>query len=103
MQKGGAGCITATANLIARDLKVVFKGANDTAQAAAVAKAQERIVAFRNLSNSYVQLPAIKAMIANLTGDDGWFALRPPLVALTQAERADLAAKLVAIGGMVPA
>ena len=61
MQKGGAGCITATSNLVGRDLATVFRGANDPGQAEAVARAQERIDAFRNLSNSYVQIPAIKA------------------------------------------
>ena len=101
MQKGGAGCITATSNLVGRDLKSVFKCANDSSQADAVALAQERIVAFRNLSNSYVQLPAIKGMISYLTGDAGWRRMRPPLVALTEAETSDLRAKLLAIGATV--
>ena len=101
MQKGGAGCITATSNLVGRDLKSVFKGANDSSQADAVALAQERIVAFRNLSNSYVQLPAIKGMISYLTGDAGWRRTRPPLVALTETETSDLRAKLLAIGATV--
>jgi 4-hydroxy-tetrahydrodipicolinate synthase len=101
LQKGGAGCITATSNLVGRDLATVFRGANDPGQADAVARAQERIVAFRNLSNSYVQLPAIKGMISYLTGDAGWRRMRPPLVALTEAETSDLRAKLLAIGATV--
>ena len=101
MQKGGAGCITATSNLVGRELASVFRGANDPGQADAVARAQERIVAFRNLSNSYVQLPAIKGMISYLTGDAGWRRMRPPLVALTEAETSDLRAKLLAIGATV--
>ncbi|MEO8244390.1 MAG: dihydrodipicolinate synthase family protein [bacterium] len=101
MQMGGAGCITATSNLVGRDLAVVYRGANNPIQTEAVAKAQTRIEAFRNLSNSYVQLPAIKAMVSFLTGDHGWSQLRPPLMALTQAERADLRGKLLAIGATV--
>ena len=101
MRMGGAGCITATSNLVARELALVYRAANDLTQADAVAVAQARIEAFRNLSNSYVQLPAIKGMIRYLTGDAGWSHLRPPLMDLTDAERADLRMKLVAIGGTV--
>ncbi len=101
MKMGGAGCITATSNLVGRDLALVYRGANDPAQADAVAAAQARIEAFRNLSNSYVQLPAIKGMIRYLTGDAGWSRMRPPQVDLTAAERADLRAKLVTIGATV--
>lgn len=94
MKMGGAGCITATSNLVARDLKTVFLGARDPGQAAAVARAQDRINAYRDLSNSYVQIPAIKAMIAHRTRDPGWARMRPPLVAMGAAEQADLAVKL---------
>ena len=101
MQMGGAGCITATSNLVARDLAVVFQGATDPAQETAVASAQARINAFRNLSNSYTQIPAIKAMVGYLTGDPGWRRLRPPLLGLSAAELADLREKLLAIGATV--
>ncbi len=98
---GGAGCITATSNLVGRDLALVYHGATDPAQSEAVASAQTRIEAFRNLSNAYVQLPAIKAMIRYLTGDAGWSRMRPPLVELSPAERAELRAKLLTIGATV--
>lgn len=94
MQAGGAGCITATSNLVARDLKTVFLGSTDPARAEAVERAQARINAYRDLSNSYVQIPAIKAMIAHRTGDAGWARMRPPLVAMTATEQAGLAARL---------
>lgn len=97
MQMGGAGCITATSNIVARDLAVVFAGANDPAQAAAVARAQDRINAWRNLSNSYVQIPTIKAMVAHLHGDAGWTRTRPPLVPLSAAELAELGPQLAAL------
>jgi 4-hydroxy-tetrahydrodipicolinate synthase len=80
---------------------LIYRSATDPAQADAVAQAQTRIEAFRNLSNAYVQLPAIKGMIRFLTGDAGWSRMRPPLVDLTDAERADLRGKLLAIGGTV--
>ena len=101
MQMGGAGSITATSNLVGRDLALIYGAANDPTQAGAVARAQARIEAFRNLSNSYVQLPAIKGMIRFLTGDAGWSRMRPPLMDLSEDERADLRAKLLTIGATV--
>ncbi|MDP2082472.1 MAG: dihydrodipicolinate synthase family protein [Pseudotabrizicola sp.] len=101
MKAGGAGCITATSNLVGADLATVFKGANDIAMKDAVAAAQSRINANRDLSNSYTQLPAIKAMIASRYGQVGWTRLRPPLVSLTSDELADLRGRLLAIGGTV--
>jgi 4-hydroxy-tetrahydrodipicolinate synthase len=101
MKIGGAGSVTATSNLVGRDLALVYRGATDPAQAEAVTKAQARIEAFRNLSNAYVQLPAIKGMIRYLTGDAGWSRMRPPLVDLTDAERSDLRARLLEIGATV--
>ena len=97
MQMGGAGCITATSNIVARDLATVFRGANDPSQAEAVARAQDRINAWRNLSNSYVQIPTIKAMVAHLHGDPGWTRTRPPLMPLSAVELAELAPQLAAL------
>jgi len=91
---GGAGCITATSNLVADSLRTVYDHHADPAAAGRVATAQARIEAWRNLSNSYVQIPAIKAMVAATTGEDAFVRVRPPLVALAAAARADLAAKL---------
>ena len=102
MRAGGAGCITATSNLVARDLAIVFRHANDPAKSADVDAAQARINAHRNLSNSYVQIPAIKAMVGFLHGDaEGWARTRPPLIPLNAAEIAELRTKLLEIGAAV--
>jgi hypothetical protein len=57
LQGGGAGCITASSNLVARELRVVYDHWNDPAKAAEVKAAQDIIVAWRNLTNAYTQLP----------------------------------------------
>lgn len=93
LQSGGAGCITATSNLIADSLRVVFDHHTDPARKADVDAAQARIVAWRNLSNSYVQLPAIKAMLGFKTGNAGWNRVRPPLLPLDATALADLQQK----------
>jgi 4-hydroxy-tetrahydrodipicolinate synthase len=97
LQEGGAGCITATSNLVGAQLRTVFDHFADPAEAAAVTAAQARIVALRNLSNSYVQIPTIKAMVAHRTGDDGWCRVRPPFVALDAEQRQAVFAQLDAL------
>jgi 4-hydroxy-tetrahydrodipicolinate synthase len=93
IKAGGAGCITATSNLVADSLRTVYDHASDPARAAEVEAAQARINAYRSLSNSYVQIPTVKAMVGLKTGNSAWARPRPPLMALSAADQADLAAK----------
>jgi 4-hydroxy-tetrahydrodipicolinate synthase len=86
LRTGGAGCITSSANLIAAHLRVVFDHWNDQSSGERVAVAQQRIEAWRALSNAYVQLPTIKAMLARRRDHWGWTRVRPPLVQLEQAQ-----------------
>lgn len=88
LQAGGAGCITSSSNLIGRHLRVVFDNWFDPAQAERVQAAQSRINAWRDLSNAYVQLPTIKAMLARRRNHAGWTRVRPPLVELSADETA---------------
>jgi 4-hydroxy-tetrahydrodipicolinate synthase len=101
MVMGGAGCITATSNLVGDSLATVFRHHADPARKAEVEAAQARINAYRDLSNSYVQIPAIKAMVAFRYGAALWTRTRPPLVGLTADELADLHQRLNAIGASV--
>ena len=86
LQAGGAGCITSTSNLIGAHLRVVFDHWHDPAAAEQVATAQARIEAWRNLSNTYVQLPTVKAMLARRRQHPGWTRVRPPLLPLDQTQ-----------------
>lgn len=101
MGKGGAGCITATSNLVADSLATVFRHHADPARKAEVEAAQARINAFRDLSNSYTQIPAIKAMVAFRHGSAVWTRTRPPLVGLAPKELTQLKDRLTAIGASV--
>lgn len=85
---GGAGCITATSNLVGGDLATVFNGFNDPAKAAEVAAAQERIVAGRNAVSTYAQLPSLKVLLAKRDNNEGWLRVRPPLTGLSSSEAA---------------
>ena len=88
LEAGGAGCITATSNVLARELRTVFDHFADPDEEAMVADARSRIVAMRTLSNRFPQIPTIKAMVGHRSSDDGWCRVRPPFLALTAADRA---------------
>lgn len=89
LQGGGAGCITASSNVVARELRVVYDHWNDPAKADEVKAAQDVIVAWRNLTNSYTQLPTVKTMLAKRRGDMGWLNVHPPFspLSLPEAEK----------------
>ena len=87
LKEGGAGCITATSNLVGAQLRTVYDNFDKPDFADAVEAAQARIVKLRNLSNSYVQIPTMKTMVAHRTKDDAWCRVRPPFVALDTAAR----------------
>ena len=76
---GGAGCISATANLnpaaIARLIQSIEDGQPDTDLNAAVQ-------AFRVLVAGAGPIPAQKALLHHWTGDARWARLRPPLMAM---------------------
>lgn len=99
LQMGGAGCITATSNLRSSDLAIIWDAWQDPARAHQVAEAQDRINAWRNLTNAYVQLPTVKAMLARSRGDLGWLRLRPPLVELDAAQCDAVWAEMARLGG----
>ena len=90
LRKGGAGCITATSNLVAADLAFIFRNYADPARAADVDAAQARVVAARTRVSDLRRSPSIKALIARNTGHADWSNLRPPLLPLTAAEAAQL-------------
>jgi len=95
---GGSGCITAVANLAGTQLATIFHLFSDPAREAEVEAAQDRITKVRRISTKFVQIPAIKAMIARRYGDNAWSNVRPPLVALSPAEVAEIDSALTELG-----
>jgi 4-hydroxy-tetrahydrodipicolinate synthase len=90
LRKGGAGCITATSNLVAKDLSFIYRNYADPAQEQAVEEAQQRVVAERTRVSRFAQIASIKALIARQTGHQTWSLIRPPLLPLTETEVAQL-------------
>lgn len=99
LRAGGAGCITAAANLCAGALRRVWDGWRDPAAASAVEASQEEIRATRALSTRYAQIPLTKAMIGHRRGDMTWNNVRPPLVEVTKAEREEVFAEMDRLTG----
>ena len=94
LQAGGAGCITATSNLRADSLRFIWEHWNDPARESEIDQHQQTINSWRNLSNSYAQLATIKAMISKVRDDSRWCALRAPLIALAEDEKAKIWAQM---------
>ncbi len=98
LRGGGAGCISATANVnpgpIAK-LAATWQQADADAQ-------QAGLDAVRSVFQSYVMIPALKAAIAHYGDDADWVTVRPPLVELDAAQRADLVTRLDAVGFTMP-
>jgi 4-hydroxy-tetrahydrodipicolinate synthase len=98
LRGGGAGCISATANVnpgpIAK-LAATWQQADADAQ-------QAGLDAVRNVFQSYVMIPALKAAIAHYGDDPAWVTVRPPLVELDPAERVALVERLDQVSFTMP-
>lgn len=86
MQAGGAGCISATANINPGAIHDLYANW----QTDGGDERQQSITAFREAIAQLPMIPALKATIAAFTGDDDWARVRPPLVELDGAQRGTL-------------
>jgi 4-hydroxy-tetrahydrodipicolinate synthase len=90
MEHGGAGCISATANIHPTAIQALFANWRDPG----APEAQAQLDALRRIVEDYPMIPALKAVIAAYTGQAGWEAVRPPLVALDDERKRALLATL---------
>jgi 4-hydroxy-tetrahydrodipicolinate synthase len=98
LRGGGAGCISATANVnpaaIAALAREWQKPEADAPQAA--------LDAVRAAFQKFPMIPALKAAIAHFSGDGAWVTVRPPLMALTALQRRQLVDALEALRFSMP-
>jgi 4-hydroxy-tetrahydrodipicolinate synthase len=90
MRNGGAGCISATANVNPGSIARLY----DTWQAADADAQQARLDEIRGVFAKFPMIPALKAAIAHYGNDAPWGTVRPPLVDLTPAQAKALVAEL---------
>jgi 4-hydroxy-tetrahydrodipicolinate synthase len=93
LEAGGAGCITATCNVVAADLVTI---ARNHAQGIPEGRTDAAVEAVRAVF-ARSQIPGLKAAMARLLRRPSWRATRPPLVALTEHEAAAVLAKLSSV------
>ena len=99
LRNGGAGCISATANVNPAAIHKLFAEwqSNDADDQ------QKALNAVRDaFSKKYVMIPALKQAIAHFSDDPQWAMVRPPLDPLTKEQAAAFASELKQIGFTMP-
>ena len=99
IEAGGAGCITACANVgsgLAAEVYGGWKKGEDTAPS------NEKLIRVRQTVCRYPLPPALKALMARHSGNDGWLNIRPPLMPLGEVDREKLFGAFDAIGYELP-
>jgi 4-hydroxy-tetrahydrodipicolinate synthase len=94
LQEGGAGCITAAANVGSAVSQVVYSNWDR----ALGAEAQVTLAAIRKAVTSAALIPGLKALVARHTGDAAWHNMRPPHMKLSAEQQAKLFATFDACG-----
>ena len=96
LRSGGAGCITATANINPAAIRRVYNTwLNGSAQADAE---QDRITAVRRVIEVRPMIPSLKCIVGHYSQDQRWNRVRPPLVPLNVDQAEELLAELGAAG-----
>ena len=98
MQAGGAGCISATANVNPAAIHALYANW----QSDAAERMQADLDGVRALFQAYPMIPALKAAVAHWSGDAKWRMTRPPLLPLGDGERESLIASLENAGFSIP-
>lgn len=98
MRGGGAGCISATANINPAAIDRLFKHwESDEADVM-----QQELDEIRDIAMAYPMIPGLKATVAHFGKDEEWRRVRPPLVALSDDQRAELISALQGSGFEMP-
>jgi 4-hydroxy-tetrahydrodipicolinate synthase len=98
LRAGGAGCISATANVNPAPIARLAR----TWQAAEADEQQAALVRTRKIFERFPVIAALKAATARFSGKEQWRQLRPPLVELDEPQRSELFALLDDAGFDMP-
>ena len=98
MQAGGAGCISATANINPAGIYGLYQNW----QSPTAAATHQELLELRECIQRFPVIPALKATVSYFSGDPEWLRVRPPLVELAEDQQRNLIARLEAIGFEMP-
>jgi len=98
MRNGGAGCISATANVNPAAIHNLFANWQDDNADDLQAGLDE----VRETFQKYPMIPALKQCVAHYVDDPVWEAVRPPLTKLTSEQKSGLIADLNALNFEMP-
>ncbi len=93
MRGGGAGCISATANINPAAIYDLYSNW----QAPNADSKQQELMVLRDLVQNYPVIPALKSIVAHNSNDPDWLHVRPPLDTLDPSLRDELLAQLAAM------
>jgi len=91
---GGVGTITASANVNAPAIRSAYDGFRDKD----AETLQSAITRRRQIIQAQPMIPGLKAVVAAVTGENGWLRVRPPLEPLSLAASNDLIKSLITDG-----
>lgn len=100
LKAGGAGCITAGANVLSSPTGRLYDLWCAKADEVEIDRMQEEVTRLRLMLEGFPMIAAMKAMVARHTGDGAWANVRPPLVKLAPGEVSKLL-KIVDQAGLV--
>ena len=98
MREGGAGCISATANVNPAAIDKLYREWKN----ADADKQQEELNAVRKATGQYIMIPALKAVVAHFANDPAWAKVRPPLTELPQDQAQKVISDLEGLGFEMP-
>jgi len=98
MRNGGAGCISATANVNPAAIDKLYR---EWQKSDADAQ-QEALNVVRKATGQYIMIPALKQVVAHFANDPAWATVRPPLTELTAAQAKKVIDDLKKLGFDMP-
>ena len=97
LKKGGAGCITATANLIAPECQRVYQAWRNNKQKVAE-QAQINLTDLRKTLENYPLVSELKSLFASKTNAEEWENMLPPFAPILDKQVEELTEQIKGLG-----
>jgi len=97
LREGGAGCITASANLLAPECQLVYQAWRNDQQDTAE-QVQKELNVLRKALESYQFVSELKGLMAEHTGSEHWQEMLPPFIPLLPSQVRELSEKINDLG-----